>query len=302
MSGREYAATFSNMEKLGWIPDDWSWQDDVREILAHLRVRPSQYILNEIHEALMKGEGPPVEKLSKRLGYEAARDVARTVMLNTYIKSALRKWDEDGIKHVKRLAIEDNKTCPLCRALNGKEYQVSELLLLPNPQSAETHVSCRCTFIPLIDISTYAPKRRKLPDLNLKLNGAEATNVPIEIYSLLKSIMLKSRLPFNIKFNNQLKEDRRLSGGTLTINPKSLSDEDLREIIYEEQAERMWPKVEARVVSDYLPLLQHGFAKASRSWDTPKEVFVNNWVAYKLGQAPMNEDLWSQAFFKDIAK
>lgn len=302
MAGREYAASFGELTKLGWIPDDWSWQDDARRIISQLRINPSQYIMNTIHEALSRGEGPPTEKLAPRLGYDQASGVARTVFMNIYAKSALRKWDEDGIKHVKRLAIEDLKTCSLCRALNGKEYQVFELVRLVNPQSADTHANCRCTFIPIIDISTYAPKRRKLPDMNLKLNGNEATNVPIEIYSLLKSIMLKSRLPFKIQFNNKINADWVRTGKTLTIHPKTLSDEDIREIIYEEQAEEMWPRVEHRVLKEYIPLLQYGFAKSSRSWSKPKEVFINNWIAFKLGQAPMHEDLFSQAFFRDLTR
>jgi len=690
MAGREYANEMTEgMVKTAWVPTDWSWQDDAKQIISHLKLKPKQYIMDKIHHALMTGEGPPVEELAKNLGYETGKAIARTVVMNIYIKSALKKWDEDGIQHVKRLEMEDNKTCPICRALNGKEYLVSELLQLPNPQSHDTHENCllgetpilapgarksyvglykgpaievvfeggrvittpnhmfltptgfassaclrkgddifyylgfegpvpganpddyrepspikdvvhslsklpgmisrsvpsspkdlhgdgmffdgnidivssngllggnaesrlskkvcedgfgwanssqtpfsrecdlasmlfamagstdcgvgirrqgfpfigreplhsnyvcltassnldasitkpfkyelsgyakahtdglcrfplsvclddvrrspfvdsvlygsrlkrstngnasllerprnnlvrnsealrygvygfskpisfdgdlgfgdtksmldslglgwgswrsprldddslddcmghteglgdvanrfsrivstrkvlevnvihpsshglhmydietssslyianglvssncRGTMTPVINISTYAPKDRGLPDLKIKTKYNEAQNVPIEMYSMLKQIMHKGALPFNVKFDSRIKADYKRDGDDLIINPKTLADEDLRELIYSEQAEEMWPQIEQRVISEYLPLLKYGFAKTSRSWDTPKEAFINNWIAYKLGQAPFNKDIWGQAFMQSIAR
>ena len=573
MAGREYAAGMSGeMSKMAWVPDDWDWKDDAKKIISHLKLKPKKYIMDAIHHALMTGEGPPVEELAKDLGYEQGKAVARTVTMNIYAKSALKKWAEDGIEHVKRLAMEDNKTCPICRALNGKEYLVSELLQMPNPQSHDTHENCilgetpvlapgarkgyvglyegptveivfeggrvvttpnhmfltpvgfasaaslregddilyylgfegpipgadpddyrepapiekvvnsfsessgvflggvpvapedlhgdgmffngqidiaspdsllkgnvqsrlfeefcesnfgwrypvepglsgggnlatvlfalafatdssvgirrqsgafsgrkplhpdlvglaptsywepgsfesslyggagyakslghvqdrfsdmistrkvlhvnvshsslpmydlqtasslyianglvssncRCTFISIIDISTYAPLRRALPKLQITTKHNTAENVPVELYSMLKQIMHGSKLPFNLKFDKSIKADYRRSGDALVINPKTLADEDLRELIYSEQAEEMWPLVKERVIEEYIPLLRYGFAKTSRSWETPREAFVNNWIAFKLGQAPFNQDLWGQAFFRSI--
>jgi len=301
-AGREYAESFRlGMEKRGWIDFGWNYQEDIRKIIEQARIKPSQWLQNEIHKAMETGEGPPVERLSRRLGYEQARNIARTAIMNIQAKSALRVWDQDGIKHVKRIAHEDLKTCGICRALNGKEYLVAELILMTDPQSHDTHFSCRCGLIPVIDISTYAPKRRVLPKLKITTKHNTAENVPIEIYSMLKSLMHGGALPFNIKFDKSIKADYKRQGGDLVINPKALVDEDLRELIYEEQAEEMWPQVEQRVIDEYLPLLQRGFAKTSRSWDTPKEAFTNNWIAFKLGQAPFDKDIWGQVFMRSLS-
>lgn len=298
MSGYEYARSFLPMQKIGWVPE-YNYTEDVRKLLASLDVRPSKLIFNEIDRALVQGTGPPIEKLSPSLGYEDAKSVARTIIMNIYAKGMLKQWHEDGIKHCKRLAMEDMKTCPVCKGLNGKEYIVSDLLQMYNPQSHDTHPNCRCTFLPIIMISTYAPKKRKLPiSSTVKERGNEATNVPLELYSMIKEIFRTSQLPFKIDFDGSMEDDYGVIGNRLKINPKTLADEDLREIVYQEQAEMMWPKVETRVTEEYVPLVEMGFASSARSWDTPKELFVNNYTAYKLKQ--MGRDLFSQAFFHDL--
>jgi len=305
MAGREYATTAVSahgMVKTAWVPTDWSWEDDAKKIISHLKLKPKKYMMDAIHNALMTGEGPPVEELARTLGYDQGRAVARTVVMNIYAKAALKKWDEDGIEHVKRIETEDNKTCPICRAINGKEYRVSDLLQMPNPQSHDTHENCRGSFLPLINISTYAPKARPLPDLKITSKHNTAENVPVELYTMLKQIMNGGKLPFDLRFDNKIKADYKRDGKVLVVNPKALSDEDIRDIIYEEQAEQMWPEVEERVNEEYIPLLQHGFAKTSRSWDTPKEAFINNWIAFKMGQAPFNTDIWGQAFMRSISR
>jgi SPP1 gp7 family putative phage head morphogenesis protein len=301
-AGREWARSFMNLEKMAWIPDSWNWGTDVKKMLAKMKVSPTQYVMDELHDALAEGSGPPVEKLSQKLGYEQGKNAARTVIMNLYAKSALRQWDEDGIKYVKRIAFEDNKTCPVCRGLNGTEYLIKDLLELDDPQSNATHFSCRCNFLPIMNISTYAPKKRELPDLDINVNGNSATNVPVELYGLLKSLMLKTKLPFDIEFDNKIKEDYLRDKNKLIINPRTLADEDVRELIFSEEAEALWklPLVQKRVTEEYLPLIKGGFAKTTKSYDTDKELFVANWIAYRLGQAPMNTDIWSQSFFESF--
>jgi len=591
-TGTEYARSFFPLEKLGWIPP-YDYHDDINKLLASLDVRPSKSIMDEIHKALEEGSGPPIDKLAPKLGYETAKSVARTVIMNIYVKGALNKWHEDGIEHVKRLAVEDLKTCPVCKGLNGKEYVVADLLELPNPQSFDTHENClvgetvvlspgtsrgrvglyqgpgvkvvfqggditctanhmfltskgfarasslrngdkilyspvlerpsisnpdydgkpapikdivaalaescsmsrrrvpisskelhgdgaffdsdidvisangfgwdagkpsisqfgnqeifdwascpqrfssernlasmlfalrdasdggvgvrgesefflrrklghsydiclptrpsvdsaiyqnssyfcsayikqlgnsqlrlanniftdhgrietseslpelvygfagliqtrkvldvhsfhlsapvydlqtqsslyianglvssncRCTYVPIINISTYAPKKDRIPlAVTVIAGGNHAEDVPIEYATVLQEALGRSRLPFNVKFDPMLKADYERRNGTLIINPKTLADEDPREIIYQEQAEELWPKVKARVTNEYAPLVRKGFARSARSWDDEHELFVNNFTAFKLRQ--LDNDLWSQVFFRDV--
>jgi SPP1 gp7 family putative phage head morphogenesis protein len=297
-TGSDYARSFFPMEKLGWVPP-YDFHDDINKLLAGLDVKPSQSILDDIHKALEEGSGPPVDKLTPKLGYELAKNTARTVIMNVYAKGALLQWHKDGIEHVKRMAVEDRKTCPVCKGINGKEYAVVDLIALPNPQSWDTHPACRCTFIPIINISTYAPHKEKMPlTLDIKVGGNEAIDVPIEYAGLLQEVLGRSKLPFKVKFDTMIKSDYERKNGTLLIHPKTLADEDPLEIIYSEEAEALWPKAQNRVVKEYAPLVRKGFAKSARSWDDEHELFTQNFTAYKLGQ--LDNDLWSQVFFRSV--
>ena len=299
-TGADYARSFFPMEKVGWVPD-YNYTDDINQLLAKLDVRGTKFIMDEIHKSIEQGLGPPVEKLAPKLGYDTAKAVARTVLMNVYAKGALLQWHRDGIEHVKRLAVEDLKTCPVCRGLNGKEYAVGDLILMVNPQSFDTHENCRCTFIPIINISTYAPKKDKMPlTTNIKAGDNEAEDVPIEYAAVLQEMLGRSRLPFKVKFDAGIKADYERRNGTLVINPKALADEDPRDIIYQEEAEMLWLGAKDKVEKEYAPMVRAGFARSSKSWDDEHELFVNNFTAYKLGQ--LDNDLWSQVFFRAIER
>ena len=105
-------------------------------------------------------------------------------------------------------------------------------------------------------------------------------------------------MPFKVKFDSSIHSDYERQNGTLLIHPKTLADEDPRDIIYQEEAEDLWPKAMARMSKEYVPLVRKGFAKSAKSWDNEHELFVNNFTAYKLGQ--LDNDLWSQVFFRSV--
>lgn len=165
--------------------------------------------------------------------------------------------------------------------------------------------NCRCTFVPVINISTYAPKKLKEIDLrqNIRVGQNVSEDTPIELAGVMEEALRGGPLPFKVRFDPEIKSDYEFAGGeepTLTIHPKTLADEDPREIIWAEAAERLWPRVQERVEKEYRPLVESGYASSVRSWDTAKELFVNNYTGFRLGQ--LDNDLWSQVFFRSIAK
>jgi SPP1 gp7 family putative phage head morphogenesis protein len=298
-AGSDYARSFFPFEKLGWVPE-YSYTDDIKKLLASLDVRPSKGVMDEIHKAIEQGSGPPVEKLAPKLGYDTAKAVARTTLMNIFVKGSLIQWHQDGIQHVKRLAVEDNKTCPVCRGLNGKEYAVIDLIDMYNPQSFDTHSNCRCTFIPIISLGSYSPKHgNKMPFVvNIKTGGNEVKDCPIELAGMLQEALQGARLPFKVRFDTSIKADYERRNGELLIHPKTLSDEDIRGLIFSEEAEMLWPDVKDKVVKEYSPMVRQGFARSAKSWDNEHELFINNFVAFRLGQ--LDNDLWSQVFFRSI--
>lgn len=55
-------------------------------------------------------------------------------------------WRELGVKHVKRSANLEGRTCKVCAALDGKVYHIDE----PKP-AATLHPNCRCRYVASID-------------------------------------------------------------------------------------------------------------------------------------------------------
>lgn len=624
-AGSEYARSFFPMTKLGYVVEH-SYTQLIDQFLAGMDAKLPRSTLDAVQESLESGHGLPREELEGKTGYESAKGVARSVLMNVYVLGALKQWQADGVKHVKRVAMEDNRVCPVCRGLNTKEYSVAFLLTLPNPQNHDTHIgclvgetmvlapgarsgfmgryegpgikvvfeggvitctanhmfltpqgfakasslregddvfyssrfkrpdgshphddwqpaaiqkvvaaltetagmsrsrvpvspeylhgdgafmnshidvissdrfvqsagqavngqkssslgfqgtsrlslssqgllatellamrdasdggmgirregqafllrhsahadevgfasssdlhasiehqlvyhgsrnmelsrqgqrgspslieldnfrnvlvcdscaqalslgsisdvnpialerssddfmgnpeplgdfgnrfsgsislrkvlriehvplathvfdlqtestlylaeglvssNCRCSLVPIINISTqsrggpiHADFRR-----DVRVGKNEARAVPIEYVNVLEEALRGSELPFKVKFDPKLKSDYELKGGTLSIHPKTLADEDPREIIFAEAAELLWDKNKDRVEKEYRPLVEAGYARSVRSWDSAKELFTQNYTGWRLGQ--LDEDLWSQVFFRSLA-
>jgi len=101
---------------------------------------------NIIEQGIIVGKNPRavaseirgVANISK---YRAER-ITRTEMIRAN-REATRKAYSDNNKIVNgyyRIAIPDQRVCPACLALSGKEYQTSEIL--------PTHPQCRCVMVP----------------------------------------------------------------------------------------------------------------------------------------------------------
>ncbi len=140
--GHEYADSFTiGFNKTAQMLD-WDYRTDIEEMITGLGFPATKKAMDLVHGSLEGGESPPIEALNKLMAYEQAKAIARTVMMNIYVKSALRKWDEDGITRVKRMEVRDKKTCPICKALNGKEYEITDLINLVFPLTNDSHPSC----------------------------------------------------------------------------------------------------------------------------------------------------------------
>lgn len=299
-AGSDYARSFFPLTKLGYMQEH-DYSQIIHDFLSRMDAKLPRSTIDAVQDSLDRGAGLPVEELEGKTGYESSKTVARSVLMNVYVMGALKQWSADGITHVKRVAMEDNRVCPVCVGLNGKEYSIAEISALPNPQNFDTHIGCRCIPIPIIGVSTKSKGQEIHPDFrkDIRVGKNEAAGVPIEYVGVLEDALRGSELPFKVRFDPKLKPDYELKGGVLRINPKTLADEDPREIIFAEAAQELWDKNKERVELEYRPLVEQGFAKSVRSWDTTHELFVQNFVGWRLGQ--LDEDLWSQVFFRGLS-
>ncbi len=285
VAGNQYATWFNPELWKEAFDFGWDFQDDIQKMTAGLGIPVNRKNLDTLHRALTGGEPVPTHELEQTLGYEKAKAVGRTVMLNIYNKAALRRWAKDGLLRVRRMEMRDRKTCPLCRALHGQEYLIQDLLERTYTLTEDSHPSCRGTFIPVLDMAVYDPEKREVPTaMDFEIDGSRAENVPLEVKPWLYSFLKGSPLPMNIVFDENLPEAYTWEGFDVTINPSAIRQEDPREIILHSIADQVWDTVNEKFSEQYIQLIMDGSAAPAKSWITKKELFINNYIAYRMGQ------------------
>lgn len=99
--------------------------------------------------------GKPVtdysKALEKRFGQEywKSERLVRTEMVRMQVESTLRRYKEAGVKKVKILVTEDDRTCGDCLSRQGSVVNISEAEVWVNVPPF--HPNCRCTIIPVIE-------------------------------------------------------------------------------------------------------------------------------------------------------
>lgn len=82
--------------------------------------------------------------------------IMRTESINAYAVATLRGYKEQGIAKVKWNAHDDARTCNVCLALAGTEFDIDYLLSLGDlPIARVSHPQCRCFLTPVISFVTF---------------------------------------------------------------------------------------------------------------------------------------------------
>lgn len=114
-----------------------------------------------LSQGIIEGIGPMdiagriVEGIES-VGITRARVLARTEVIRAHAEATLNSYEEAGIEGVDVVSefstSLDNKVCPKCAGLEGKQYSVEEARgVIP------VHPNCRCSWIPVV---TEATSRR----------------------------------------------------------------------------------------------------------------------------------------------
>lgn len=122
-----------------------------------------QQIARTLAEGLARGLGPRqvAQLINERvdgIGINRALTLARTEIIRAHAEASLNRYEEFGLQGVMGRAewvtAGDDKVCPLCAALEGKQFTIQEARgMLP------LHPNCRCAWLPLIGLR--ANLRRK---------------------------------------------------------------------------------------------------------------------------------------------
>ena len=136
--------------------------DDIKKKLAF-----------ELRDGLMKGEGIPKLQNRIRQVFEVSKSraemIARTESIRVFNTSAVRRYEQAGIRKWRWVTALDERTCSICFPLNGRVYRIGEA---PPP----AHPRCRCTVVPVIkEEREILPEVSEItgdPELDKEINSA----------------------------------------------------------------------------------------------------------------------------------
>lgn len=148
----ESAKAYSTIDKAAakqminriWCADGKNWSQRVWDNTSRL-----QNTLNDsLIECVLTGKTTSDLKLRLQeqfgVSYNRADSLVRTEMAHIHVEAARQRYEDYGIQEVEMWIDEDERTCPVCAALEGKKYPVGAELPLP------AHPRCRCSIIPVV--------------------------------------------------------------------------------------------------------------------------------------------------------
>jgi len=134
----------------------------------------AQTVREELTEGLAAGENP--RDMARRLNEELEdithsrlRTLARTEVINSHTTATLDRYERAGadtVQHGEWADADDDDVCPICSALDGREYSIDEMrsgtftfepgsndpdyLAGEYPIRPPAHPNCRCSILPVI--------------------------------------------------------------------------------------------------------------------------------------------------------
>lgn len=79
------------------------------------------------------------------ISYRRADTLVRTEVCHIQTEAAKQRYKDYGIQYVEVLVDEDDRTCDLCKAINGKKFLITEASPLP------LHPNERCCLVPVVE-------------------------------------------------------------------------------------------------------------------------------------------------------
>lgn len=265
-AGHEWAGSFLGMTKTAFLVGSYDVDEDLDKMLTVLKASNKE-------RSYVKSMLP---QNSPKIVHGHNRTIARTATMNIYCKSALIEYKEDGLTHVRRMGVHDDRISPICRALNGTIHRIDRLLSYELPQSHDSHFNCRCTFVPFFDVGGYKPIHRDIPT---RLNFLKYENAPREFEPWLRGIA--KNITFDKVIFKPLPHEHmtKVEGNILFLN--LLDESDPRDTILEEEAKKVF---DPKSFKEIQKMTDAGMVHPEKTHETPLEHFSHLFVAYKLNQ------------------
>ena len=114
--------------------------------------RVANYINQDMAQAFARGDSYDriIKNVQRRFGVNRSNAYRLVFTEGTYVmaESSIKPFEEDFTQY-EYSPILDGKTCEICRALNGKVFEISERQ--PGVNFPPMHPWCRCTWLPYVE-------------------------------------------------------------------------------------------------------------------------------------------------------
>lgn len=127
-----------------WVADGKMWSQRVWDNTERLASTLNDELIHIV--ATGKKNTDLVHILQDRfnVSYHRAQTLVRTEVAHIQTEAAKQRYKDYGIEYVEVLVDEDERTCELCKALQGKRFLTTETPPLP------VHPNERCCLVPVI--------------------------------------------------------------------------------------------------------------------------------------------------------
>lgn len=128
-----------------WCADGKSWSSRVWDNTDKLQ----QSLNDNMLHCVLTGKKPSeLKKLLMKdfdVSFNRADSVVRTELAHIQTEAARQRYLDSGIKEVEVLVSPDERTCPICGALEGKRFSIGDVMPVP------AHPNCRCCIVPVVE-------------------------------------------------------------------------------------------------------------------------------------------------------
>lgn len=133
---------------MAWAPDGIHWSKRIWGNTAKL----ADMLDKELIDCVITGK--KTSFLRKRLieafgtSYSNVDRLVRTEMAYIQTQASKNAMIEDGVEYYEFFADPDERTCPVCGALDGKRFKTSEMK--PGVNATPMHPRCACCVLPVV--------------------------------------------------------------------------------------------------------------------------------------------------------
>jgi SPP1 gp7 family putative phage head morphogenesis protein len=128
-----------------WVADGKQWSQRVWDNTERLAQTLNDELIHIV--ATGKKDSELKKALQERFGvsYHRAETLVRTEVAHIQSEAAKKRYQDYGIEYVEVLVDPDDRTCELCKALQGKRFPTTGTPPLP------VHPNERCCLVPVLD-------------------------------------------------------------------------------------------------------------------------------------------------------